>query len=71
MSSALYSRVVTDYFPAIALMQSTKTVLVVDDNPQSRELLRIVLEQAGHDVVEAGDGHYRRDGQSQIVHPSC
>jgi hypothetical protein len=31
MSSALYSRVVTDYFPAIALMQSTKTVLVVDD----------------------------------------
>jgi CheY-like chemotaxis protein len=31
-------------------------VLVVDDEPDQRFLLRRIFERAGHDVVEAGDG---------------
>lgn len=31
-------------------------ILVVDDDPQIREVLRIALKQAGHSVREAGDG---------------
>jgi DNA-binding response OmpR family regulator len=31
-------------------------VLVVDDDPLIREMLRFVLEDAGHYVTEAGDG---------------
>jgi len=33
-----------------------KKVLVVDDKPPGRELLRAVLEQSGHAVYEASDG---------------
>jgi two-component system alkaline phosphatase synthesis response regulator PhoP len=33
-----------------------ETVLVVEDDKMIRELLRIYLEQAGYDVVEAADG---------------
>lgn len=32
------------------------TVLIVDDDPRLRELLRIALERAGHGVMTAGDG---------------
>ena len=32
------------------------SVLVVDDEPDIRYLVRELLERAGHDVVEAGDG---------------
>jgi CheY-like chemotaxis protein len=32
------------------------TVLVVDDEPDIRSLIRRILERAGHDVVEAGHG---------------
>lgn len=31
-------------------------VLIADDSPKSRELLRAVLESGGHEVVEACDG---------------
>ncbi|HTX40906.1 MAG TPA: response regulator [Acidobacteriaceae bacterium] len=31
-------------------------ILIADDRPSSRELLRTVLERSGYDVVEAGDG---------------
>jgi CheY-like chemotaxis protein len=31
-------------------------VLVVDDKPSNRELLRTALEHAGHEVLEAGEG---------------
>jgi CheY-like chemotaxis protein len=31
-------------------------ILIADDRASSRELLRIVLERAGYDVIEAGDG---------------
>src|ERR1051326_9446865 len=33
-----------------------KKVLVADDKPTSRELIRTVLEQIGFEVIEAGDG---------------
>jgi CheY-like chemotaxis protein len=31
-------------------------ILVVDDEPDQRFLLRRIFEQAGHEVTEAGDG---------------
>ena len=31
-------------------------LLIVDDDPQIRSVLRIALQQAGHSVTEAGDG---------------
>lgn len=31
-------------------------ILVVDDDPISRKTLQIILEGAGHEVVQAGDG---------------
>jgi CheY-like chemotaxis protein len=31
-------------------------IVIADDRPSSRELLRIVLERAGYDVIEAQDG---------------
>ncbi|WP_120500539.1 response regulator transcription factor [Roseovarius sp. EL26] len=31
-------------------------ILIVDDDPQIRDVLRITLKQAGHEVSEAGDG---------------
>jgi two-component system, cell cycle response regulator DivK len=33
-----------------------KKVLVADDKPSSRELVRTVLERCGYEVVEAADG---------------
>ena len=32
-------------------------ILIADDRPSSRELLRLVLERAGYAVIEAEDGH--------------
>ena len=34
----------------------TTRVLVVDDNPGTREVLRLILTKAGYEVVEAEDG---------------
>lgn len=31
-------------------------ILIIDDDPQIRSVLRIALKQAGYDVAEAGDG---------------
>jgi len=33
-----------------------KKILVADDNPASRELIREVLEMSSYDVIEASDG---------------
>lgn len=33
------------------------TILIVDDYEDNRELLRLMLEGAGYEVREAGDGH--------------
>ncbi|MFD9609600.1 SpoIIE family protein phosphatase [Streptomyces sp. NPDC059083] len=35
---------------------SAATVLIVDDNPTNRYVLRTTLSRAGHDVIEAEDG---------------
>ena len=32
------------------------TILTVDDSPSVRQMIKMVLGQAGHRVVEAGDG---------------
>ena len=32
-------------------------ILVVDDEPDLREILKVMLEGAGHEVTVAGDGH--------------
>jgi len=32
-----------------------KTILVLDDDPSLRHMLRVLLEQEGHEVVVAGD----------------
>ncbi len=32
------------------------TILTVDDSPSIRQMIKIVLEPAGHAVLEAGDG---------------
>jgi two-component system cell cycle response regulator DivK len=36
-------------------------ILIADDRPSSRELLRLVLERAGYAVVEAEDGQQALD----------
>jgi CheY-like chemotaxis protein len=36
--------------------ESLSTILVVDDDPDTRLLLRLILETDGHEIVEAPDG---------------
>ena len=36
-------------------------ILIADDRPSSRELLRLVLERAGYSVIEAEDGEQALD----------
>ena len=35
---------------------SALTILVVEDNPITRRMMRIALESEGYEVLEAGDG---------------
>ena len=44
-------------------------ILIADDRPSSRELLRTVLERAGYDVIEAEDGEQAL-AQARNRHPS-
>jgi CheY-like chemotaxis protein len=37
------------------------TILVVDDDPDTRFMFRLILEHAGHDVIEATDGKAAMD----------
>ncbi len=39
-----------------AANEDRKTVLIADDNPVSRELIREILEYDRYEVIEAGDG---------------
>ena len=41
----------------LATSMSAYSILVVDDEPELRELLLLVLKQAGHTAVGAADGH--------------
>ena len=43
---------------------SSRRILLVEDNDQTRELLRMVLEESGHTVEEADDG---LDGVTKAV----
>ena len=45
-----------------------KTVLIADDKPAGRELVRTVLEMCGYKVVEAADGQEALERARQI-HP--
>lgn len=38
-----------------------QSVLVVDDEPQARSMMRLILVRAGFDVVEAKDGYQALD----------
>jgi len=40
----------------MAITSRKSLILIADDRPSSRELLRLVLERAGYAVVEAEDG---------------
>lgn len=46
-------------------------ILIVDDDPQIRDVLRIALKQAGHSVSEAGDGAEglakARNGKADLI----
>jgi two-component system OmpR family response regulator len=46
-------------------------ILIIDDDPQIRDVLRIALRQAGHDVTEAGDGAEglakARNGRAELI----
>jgi DNA-binding response OmpR family regulator len=46
----------------------SKTVLLVEDNDSVRELIRVLLETEGYEIVEAVDG---RDGltKAEVVRP--
>ena len=46
-------------------------ILIIDDDPQIRDVLRIALKQAGHSVAEAGDGAEglakARNGRADLI----
>ncbi len=46
-------------------------ILIIDDDPQIRDVLRIALKQAGHTVAEAGDGAEglakARNGRADLI----
>lgn len=44
-------------------------ILIADDRSSSRELLRVVLERSGYDVIEAEDGVQALE-QARSSHPS-
>lgn len=41
------------------------TVLIVDDDPSTRAVIRMILEMDGHEVVEAGHG----EKALELIHP--
>ena len=47
-------------------------ILIVDDEGSLRRLLRMILEQEGHEIIEAEDGRYallalQREGPFQVL----
>ena len=46
----------TSEVPAAPPTPGVRRILIVEDNPDSREMLRMLLELAGHEVHEAQDG---------------
>jgi two-component system, OmpR family, response regulator len=55
-----------------AVMKRRARILVVEDEPQLRGLLRLYLEREGHDVTDVGDGRsaleaFDRDGADLVI----
>jgi len=48
--------------------ETKSLILIADDRPSSRELLRTVLERAGYSVIEAADGEEALE-RAQAAHP--
>jgi two-component system, sensor histidine kinase len=44
--------------PAVVGPDRSRSILIVEDNEDSRESLRLLLESLGHRVIEAGDGQH-------------
>jgi PAS domain S-box-containing protein len=44
--------------PAVIGPDRSRSILIVEDNEDSRESLRLLLESLGHRVIEAGDGQH-------------
>ena len=42
-------------------MHAVKKVLIIDDDPSIREIIRFLLEDAGYEVLEASDGEIGLD----------
>jgi CheY-like chemotaxis protein len=42
--------------PDVGLVAGLSTILIVDDDPSTRFVLRLILERDGHKVLEAGNG---------------
>jgi CheY-like chemotaxis protein len=43
--------------PASAFPRPRRTILVAEDSADSREMMQVLLEMRGYDVISAGDGH--------------
>ena len=43
--------------PAVVHPDRSRSILIVEDNEDARESLRLLLESLGHRVIEAGEGH--------------
>ena len=48
------------------MLRAVKTILVVDDELNIRELVRLYLEQAGYAVIEAADGSAALDQHDRV-----
>ena len=57
--------------PPVASPNRSRSVLIIEDNADARESLRMLLESLGHRVLEAGDGStglaLARDHQPEVV----
>jgi CheY-like chemotaxis protein len=53
---AASSRRATDQVPQVPAPTRPRRVLVVEDQSDAREMLRLALQLAGHEVFEAADG---------------
>ena len=48
----------------------TKTILVVEDTEDNRQILRDLLGMAGYDMIEAHDGARRRRARRPSTSPT-
>jgi PAS domain S-box-containing protein len=58
---ALQARATAESDTSVSWQFESKHVLVVDDSPENRHLVKLVLEEVGLEVFEAGDGQQACD----------